>query len=91
MRDAQREGAGHNVQTVVDAEHALIVTQQVSDETTDNSSLQLMAEWPRKPRWPSSGRLIHVVADAGLPNGEQAEACEKRGSFLMCRQFVRTT
>ena len=44
MRHPGGKVPAYNVQTVVDAEHALIVTQQVSDEATDNRSLQPMAE-----------------------------------------------
>jgi transposase len=78
MRTPSGKVPAYNVQTVVDAEHALIVTQQVSDETTDNRSLQPMAE-AAQAALAEPGRLIHVVADAGYSNGEQAEACEKRG------------
>lgn len=62
------------MQTAVDAEHALIVTQQVSVEATDNRSLQPMAE-AGQAALGRPGTAIHVVADAGYSNGEQAEAC----------------
>jgi transposase len=68
----------YNVQTAVDAEHGLIVAQQVSDETSDNRSLQPMAE-AAQAAVGEPGKLLHVVADAGYSNGEQAEACETRG------------
>src|SRR5215469_6579773 len=68
----------YNVQAAVDAEHALIVAQQVTVQAGDNCSLQPMAEaaqiavgGPAQP--------INVVADAGYSNGEQAEACEAKG------------
>lgn len=68
----------YNVQAAVDAEHALIVAQQVTLQAGDNGSLQPMAEAAQKavgnPTQP-----IHVVADAGFSNGEQAEACETKG------------
>ena len=68
----------YNVQAAVDAEHALIVAQQVTLQAGDNGSLQPMAEAAQEavgnPAWP-----IHVVADAGYSNGEQAEACETKG------------
>src|SRR2546426_4527970 len=40
MRTAEGKAPAYNVQTAVDAEHALIVVQQVTDEATDNRSLQ---------------------------------------------------
>lgn len=68
----------YNVQAAVDAEHALIVAQQVTVQAGDNCSLQPMAEaaqlavgGPAQP--------INVVADAGYSNGQQAEACEAKG------------
>ena len=78
MRTPGGKVPAYNVQTVVDAEHALIVTQQVSDEATDNRSLQPMAEAAQQVLG-GPGAPIHVVADAGYSNGEQATACEKRG------------
>ena len=78
MRTTGGKVPAYNVQTAVDAEHALIVTQQVSDEATDNRSLQPMAEAAQQVLG-GPGMPLHVVADAGYSNGEQAEACEKRG------------
>lgn len=78
MRTTAGKVPAYNVQTAVDAEHALIVTHGVSDEATDNRSLQPMAE-AAQDALGGPGTPIHVVADAGYSNGEQAEACEKRG------------
>src|SRR5215469_9206453 len=68
----------YNVQAAVDAEHALIVAQQVTIQAGDNGSLQPMAEAAQaaagRPAQP-----INVVADAGYSNGEQADACEAKG------------
>ena len=78
-----RVGHGHapapayNVQTAVDAEHALIVAQQVTTEATDNRSLLPMAEAARQAV--GAPDSLHVVADAGYSNGEQAERCEQQG------------
>jgi transposase len=78
-----RVGHGHaptpayNVQTAVDAEHALIVAQQVTTEATDNRSLLPMAQAAKQAvGTPDS---LNVVADAGYSNGEQAEQCEQQG------------
>jgi len=76
-----RMGSGHapayNVQTAVDAEHALIVAQQVTTEATDNRSLLPMAEAAKHAI--GDPPSLNVVADAGYSNGEQAEACEAEG------------
>jgi transposase len=69
-------GPAYNVQTVVDAEHALIVTHEVTTEATDNTSLQTMAEAARDVL---EQPTLNVVADAGYSNGAQAEALEAQG------------
>jgi transposase len=68
----------YNVQAAVDAEHALIVVQQVTDQAADNRSLQPMAE-AAKAAVGEPAQTLNVIADAGYSNGEQAEACEAKG------------
>lgn len=78
MRTPDGKLPAYNVQTAVDAEHALIVAQRVTDESNDTRSLQPMAEAAQAAvREP--GRELHVVADGGFSSGEQAQACENRG------------
>jgi transposase len=77
MRTANGFAPAYNVQTAVDAEHALIVAQKGTDEATDNRSLLPMAEAAKEAV--GDPPTLHVVADAGYSNGEQAEACEARG------------
>ena len=77
MRTANGFAPAYNVQTAVDAEHALMVAQQVTDEATDNRSLLPMAEAAKEAV--GDPPTLHVVADAGYSNGEQAEACEAQG------------
>ena len=67
----------YNVQLAVDAEYALIVAQQVTDETGDNTHLQPMAEAAKQAL--DHPESLQVVADAGYANGEQAQACEAQG------------
>jgi transposase len=78
MRSKDGKAPAYNVQTAVDAEHALIVVQQVTLEASDNRSLLPMAE-AALAAVGSPSQPLHVVADAGYSNGEQAEACEKSG------------
>ena len=78
MRTTSGKVPAYNVQTAVDAEHALIVVHQVSNEATDNRSLQPMAE-AAQAAVSEPGQTLHVVADGGYSSGEQAEACENRG------------
>jgi hypothetical protein len=68
----------YNVQAAVDAEYALIVAQQVTDQAADNRHLQPMAEAAQAAVGGPAHRM-NVVADAGYSNGAQAEACEARG------------
>ncbi len=78
MRTGDGKAPAYNVQTAVDAEHALIIAQQVTDEATDNRSLQPMAE-AAQAAGSEPGQMLNVLADAGYSNGEQAEACEAKG------------
>src|SRR6202162_2103872 len=78
MKTAQGMLPAYNVQTAVDAEHGLIVAQQVTDEANDTRSLLPMAEAAQQAVGERSAP-IHVVADAGYSNGEQAAACESKG------------
>lgn len=67
----------YNVQTAVDAEHGIIVAQQVTTEATDNRSLLPMAAAAKQAL--DNPETLNVVADAGYSNGEQAERCEEQG------------
>ena len=77
MRMGNSHAPAYNVQTAVDAEHALIVTQKVTDEATDNRSLLSMAEAAKEAV--GNPDSLKVVADAGYSNGEQAQFCETQG------------
>src|SRR6266851_2367440 len=68
----------YNVQAAVDAEYALIVAQQETDQAADNRHLQPMAEAAQAAVGGPAHRM-NVVADAGYSNGTQAEAGEARG------------
>jgi len=77
MRTAHGKAAAYNVQTVVDAEHALIVAHEVTTEKNDTRCLLPMAEAALKAM--GDPPTLNVVADADYSNGAQAEACEARG------------
>jgi transposase len=66
----------YNVQTAVDAEHALIVAHAVVLDASDIRCLRPMAEAAKKALEVDS---FKVVADAGYSNGEQAALCEAAG------------
>jgi transposase len=66
----------YNVQTAVDAEHALIVAHAVVLDASDIRCLRPMAEAAKKALELDS---FQVVADAGYSNGEQAAHCEAEG------------
>ncbi|PYJ48652.1 MAG: IS5/IS1182 family transposase, partial [Verrucomicrobia bacterium] len=77
MRMSSGHAPAYNVQTAVDAEHALIVAQQVTTEANDQRSLLPMAEAAKQAV--GAPALLNVVADAGYSNGEQAERCDGQG------------
>jgi hypothetical protein len=68
----------YNVQATVDSEHAWIVAPQVTTEAIDHRCLLPMAE-AAQVAVSGSEPVLHVVADAGYSNGQQAEACESKG------------
>jgi transposase len=77
MRTAHGKAPAYNVQTAVDAEHALIVAHAVTVEKNDSQCLLPMAEAARKAV--GAPASLNVVADTGYSNGVQAEACEAGG------------
>jgi transposase len=77
MRTTEGKRPAYNVQTGVDAEHSIIVVQEVTTETNDTRSLLPMATAAQQVV--GDPESLHVVADAGYSNGEQAAACEARG------------
>ena len=76
MPVAGTKAPAYNVQTAVDAEHALIVAHAVTLDAGDNGQLQPMAEAAKKALGTES---LQVVADAGYSNAEQAARCEAAG------------
>lgn len=76
MRMAGGFAPAYNVQTAVDAEHALIVVHEVTLDAADNRQLQPMAEAAQKAL---GCEHLNVVADAGYSNSEQAAHCEDKG------------
>ena len=76
----------YNLQSAVDAEHALIIAHDVVLDATDNRSLEPMAEAARAVLGKEG---FNVVADAGYSNGEQASNCEAKG-IRPCVPATRT-
>jgi len=66
----------YNLQTAVDAEHALIVAHSVILDASDIRSLKPMAEAAKKA---IELDTFNVVADAGYSNGEHFAQCEEAG------------
>lgn len=77
MRTSGWPAPAYNVQTAVDAQHALIVAHDVTTEATDNRLLQPMAEAAKQAL--GNPDTLNIVADAGYSNGRQAKACEEAG------------
>ena len=66
----------YNVQSVVDAEHGLILHHQVTQEASDNCQLAPMAEVAKAVL---EQERLTVVADSGYSNGEQLTHCSAAG------------
>jgi transposase len=77
MPVAGTKAPAYNVQTAVDAEHALIVTHAITLNAGDNDCLEPMAEAARKAL--ESSDPINILAGKGYSNGEQASRCEQAG------------
>lgn len=67
----------YNVQTAVDAAHALIVVHEVTTEANDLRCLQPMAEAAKQVL--GDPETLNIVADAGYCNPEQVARCEAQG------------
>ena len=78
---------GYNVQTVVDAEHHLIVAHEVTNLGHDRTQLEPMAP---KARDAAGCEEITALADRGYFNGEQVLACEGTG-ILPCVPKAETS
>lgn len=76
MPVAGTKAPAYNVQTAVDAGHALIVAHAVTLDAGDNGQLHPMAEAAKKAL---GVERLQVVADGGYSNGEQAARCEAAG------------
>src|SRR5260370_2514091 len=70
----------YNVQAAVDAQHSLIVAQQVTDQAADNRHLQPMAEAAQAAVGGPAHRM-NVVADAGHSNSTPAETRAASGNL----------
>lgn len=66
----------YNAQTVVDAEHKLIVAFDLTDEGNDSGQLYPMALSAKEEL---QVEQMTVVADSGYSNGEQGSQCEENG------------
>jgi hypothetical protein len=78
----------YNLQSAVDAEHAIIIAHDVVLDAADNRSLEPMANAAKSVL---EKEEFHVVADAGYPNGEQAANCEAIGISPAFRPRVLET
>jgi hypothetical protein len=76
----------YNLQSAVDAEHALIIAHDVVLDAADNRNLEPMADAAKAVL---ERENFYVVADAGYSNGEQAAKCEAKG-IMPCVPATRT-
>lgn len=77
MRTARHgHQVAYNAQSVVDAEHKLIVAFELTNEGNDHRLLHPMALQGREA---VQGGQVTVVADTGYANGEQGQRCADGG------------
>jgi transposase len=77
MRTAgQGYQVAYNAQTVVDAEHKLVVAFDLVNEGNDQRQLHPMAMAGQEA---VGGKAVTVVADTGYSNGEHGQRCEDQG------------
>ena len=73
MRTPHGHAVAYNAQTVVDAEHKLIVAFDLTNEGNDQRLLHPMAELGQQAL---GVEAVSVVADTGYSSGEQGKLCE---------------
>ena len=76
MRTPHGHAVAYNAQTVVDAEHKLIVAFDLTNEGNDQQQLHPMAVQGKDSVGASE---VTVVADTGYSNGEHGARCEQDG------------
>ncbi len=89
MRMAQGNAPAYNVQTAVDAEHALIIAHKVTTNATDNRSLLPLAEAAQ--RAVGAPETLHVVADAGSPMARRRKVVKPRRSCPTSQPIAPST
>ena len=77
MRTARHgHQVAYNAQTVVDAEHKLVVAFELTNDGNDQCQLHPMAVAGREA---VGGEAVTVVADTGYSNGEHGQRCQDDG------------
>ncbi len=89
MRVGHGHAPAYNVQTAVDAEHALVVAHQVTTEATDNRSLLPMAEAAQNAV--GDPTLLNVVADGAIPTGRKRKPVKPKASWPTCPPIAPST
>jgi transposase len=76
MRTPHGHAVAYNAQSVVDAEHKLIVAFELTNDGNDLQQLHPMAAQGKEA---IGADQVSVVADTGYSNGEHGARCEKEG------------
>lgn len=82
MPVAGTKAPAYNMQTAVDAEHALIVAHAIPLDAGDNRCLEPMATATRAALTPDAP--FNIVADAGYSNGSRLVAAKRQAWSRMC-------
>jgi hypothetical protein len=89
MRTADGLLPAYNVQTAVNAEHAIIVAQTVTDEATDNRSLLPMAEAAKTAL--GNPKKLNVIADQATRTANRPSSVKRKALRPTCRPIAAST
>ena len=76
MWTGQQAEVGYNIQIAVDSKHKLIVTQEVTNEATDQALLSVMAKQAKETLQVAT---LEVIADRGYYDGQEVKRCLEAG------------
>ena len=83
LRKRGKTTVGYNVQAAVDSKHHLIATIEVTQEGTDQHSLEPISQQAKEHLGLRPDAPLTVLADTGYGTGPQHAACEAHGTIAL--------
>jgi transposase len=83
LRKRGKTTVGYNVQAAVDSKHHLIATIEVTQEGTDQHSLEPISQQAKEHLGLRPDAPLTVLADTGYGTGSQHAACEAHGTIAL--------